>query len=244
MKTLLIIVMLSLFCGSIFALTGFGVSGVFAITEDTLGGGTLPVELSSFTATVTAQNSVQLNWVTQSENNLTGYYVYRSNAAALSEAIKVSGLLQATNTSSQQSYTYLDSEVSIEGNYYYWLQSLEMDGNGNYHGPISVQVNLAGEDPETPAVPGETCLKEIYPNPFRAGSFANIGVSVKDGDSATFEVYNLSGQVVKSSVLAPGNHLLFWDGHDRNGLLCSSGIYFVKLRSESFSGTAKLTLIK
>lgn len=39
---------------------------------------TLPVELSSFSAVLTAQNFVKLTWVSQSETNLLGYLVYRA----------------------------------------------------------------------------------------------------------------------------------------------------------------------
>ncbi|MFO7676106.1 MAG: hypothetical protein R6X12_07325, partial [bacterium] len=38
--------------------------------------GLWPVELSSFTAVVNAQNYVTLNWTTQTETNLSGFYLY------------------------------------------------------------------------------------------------------------------------------------------------------------------------
>lgn len=60
---------------------------------------TLPVELSHFSATLTAQNYVLLNWVSQSESNLLGYYLYRNDSFDLSTAIQVSGLIAGTNTS-------------------------------------------------------------------------------------------------------------------------------------------------
>ena len=139
---LLVAAFLLLCAGSIFALTGFGESNTFGITEETL-----PVEMSSFSATLTANNYVQLNWVTQSETNLQGYYVYRCTAANLSSASIVSGLIQPTNTSSQQSYSFLDSEIYQSGQYYYWLYSMEMDGHGSFHGPASILVNLDGGNP-------------------------------------------------------------------------------------------------
>lgn len=100
---------------------------------------TLPVELSSFTATETSLNYVQLNWVTQSESGLIGYYVYRSAICNFSGASNVSPLISATNTSQTQSYSFMDSDVS-PGVWYYWLQNLEMDGSCNYYGPINVTV--------------------------------------------------------------------------------------------------------
>ena len=41
---------------------------------------TVPVELSSFTATINAENYVLLTWVSQSESNISGYNVYRNTS--------------------------------------------------------------------------------------------------------------------------------------------------------------------
>ena len=54
--------------------------------------------LSHFSATMTAQNYVQLTWVSQTETNLMGYNVYRSDSDDLSSAAKISDLIGATNT--------------------------------------------------------------------------------------------------------------------------------------------------
>ncbi|HOA30228.1 MAG TPA: hypothetical protein PKL34_09305, partial [Candidatus Cloacimonadota bacterium] len=55
----------------------------YSITVDE----TLPVVLSSFSATITSQYFVQLHWVTQSETDALGYMIYRSLDNDLEHAI-------------------------------------------------------------------------------------------------------------------------------------------------------------
>lgn len=238
---LLVAAFLLLCAGSIFALTGFGESNTFGITEETL-----PVEMSSFSATLTANNYVQLNWVTQSETNLQGYYVYRCTAANLSSASIVSGLIQPTNTSSQQSYSFLDSEIYQSGQYYYWLYSMEMDGHGSFHGPASILVNLDGGNPDIPGIPLETGLRAIYPNPFNPSTTISYHLAAEG--VAKLDIYNIKGQMVDTLVNEPkarGKHQVVWDGKDFEGREVASGIYFVRLSSAGkSSSTHKMVLMK
>ncbi len=56
-----------------------------------------------------------------------------------------------------------------------------------------------------------------WPNPFRGGSQASIGLQVKAGETAVCGIYNLAGQRVFAQSFEPGRHRLVWDGRDRNG---------------------------
>jgi len=59
----------------------------------------LPVELTSFTAVLTNDFYVQLNWVSQTETNLSGYRVYRNEENTLTNAILITPtMIPATNT--------------------------------------------------------------------------------------------------------------------------------------------------
>ncbi|MDZ4120886.1 MAG: FlgD immunoglobulin-like domain containing protein [Candidatus Cloacimonadaceae bacterium] len=240
MRHKLLIAVLLLFCAdSIFGLTGFGESNIFGISEETL-----PVELSSFTATVNAQNYVQLNWVTQSESNLNGYYIYRGSSAELSSGIMVSGQIQPTNTSSQQSYSYLDREISQSGQYYYWLQSLEMDGSSSYHGPIPVLVNLEGAG-ENPTIPLETGLRAIYPNPFNPST--TISYQLKTPNTVYLDIYNARGQKVHTLYMSHSTAGLFsvlFDGRDSSGRALASGIYRVVMTAGTDVSVQKIVLMK
>ncbi len=171
---------------------------------------------------------------------LIGYRVYRSDSDELAAAIQLSTqIIPATNTSTTQVYNFEDREVELGHTYHYWLESVEYHYS-DFHGPISI--NLSGT--ETPPLPLQTLLQAVYPNPFRHGTSARMEVLVKESETATVSIYNLSGQKVKAYSLGGGSHLLSWDGKDSRGHLVGSGIYFVKLSSGSINQTAKLMLIK
>lgn len=200
----------------------------------------LPVELSSFTATLTAFNEVQINWISQSESNMMGYRVYRSENTSHDGALLITPILiPATNTTTQQSYTVEDTEVEIGSTYFYWLESVEAN-NSMFYGPVSI--NVQGEVP--PVYPEVTTLKNAYPNPFRANTSTNINVEVKDGETGTVTIYNLQGKVVKAYNVTPGSHTITWNGTDSNGNACSSGIYLYKLSTPSANATKKMVIIK
>jgi len=239
MKKICILVLIFALLGSMHALTGFGESNVFSITEQTL-----PVQLSSFTAITTAQNYVSLNWITQSETALLGYRIYRSENDALNSAIMMTpDLIPATNTSTTQSYNYNDMEVAVNSTYYYWLESLEYN-TSEFFGPISVIIASGDDDIIPPGVPVEMVLLSVYPNPFQYSTRLNYYLA-KDA-ALNIDICNVNGQLVRSyeKYGKAGNNWFTWDGRDNHAVSCASGIYFVNLRSGSHASIAKLVLIK
>lgn len=199
---------------------------------------TLPVVLSSFTAVLTAQNYVQLNWITESETNMLGFRVYRSETTEVSDAVLITPvMIGATNTSSTQHYSVTDNEVVVGTTYNYWLESVDM-GHTTFHGPQTVTVSGT----TTPNLPSITQLGNAYPNPFRAST--NISLAVKEGETATVTIYNILGQVVRTYNKTQGSHTINWDGRDARGNACGSGIYFYKLSSPSMNQTKKMVIVK
>jgi len=200
----------------------------------------LPVELTSFTALFTDQFYVQLTWISQSETNLLGYRMYRSEENSLDNALLITPtIIPATNTSQEHSYTIEDREVENHSTYYYWLESVDFN-NSQFYGPVSVIVE--GNVP--PVLPEVTTLKSAYPNPFRANNSTNIEVSIKAGERGTLTIYNIMGQVVKTYSVAEGNHIIPWNGKDSQGNNCGSGIYFYKLTTPSLNQTKKMVIVK
>lgn len=205
---------------------------------------TLPVELSHFSATMTAQNYVLLTWTSQSENNLLGYHVYRSDSMNLSSAIQVSELIEGTNTSSAQTYVYYDKELTDEGSYYYWLQNVEMDGTAQFYGPVSVLFSISGEG-GSPSVPNLTQLNNAYPNPFNPSTC--IPYRLEGAGKVKIDIYDQRGRKVRSferGHAAAGRYGLLWDGCDSSGKTLPSGVYLVKMSSGSYVGSKKVVLQK
>ncbi|MDD4310815.1 MAG: hypothetical protein PHO32_10570, partial [Candidatus Cloacimonetes bacterium] len=119
-----------------------------------LGDETLPVTLSSFTASLTASNFVSLAWTSESETNLLGYRVYRTDNQNFAQAIMITPtLIPATNTSNVSHYSHEDHEVVINNTYWYWLESVEPAAE-EMHGPISIYV--ADGNSDTPVIPETT----------------------------------------------------------------------------------------
>lgn len=233
MKTKLSLLLFLMVVGNIYGLIGYGESAIFTITNPTL-----PVELSSFAAIVTSQSIVSVQWTSQSETDLIGYRVYRSQSPVLAGALLLTPIcIASTNTSQPCSYAYQDEEVEENCTYHYWLESLDYAGS-NFYGPASVTVTGS----ESPPLPDVTLMRSIYPNPFQ--SVANIEIDVKGEETAQLGIYNLAGQLVKSLKLVAGSHKLIWDGRDSRGRTCASGIYLARLSSPSYVSTAKLVFIK
>ncbi len=204
----------------------------------------LPVELSSFTATATAQNYVMLSWTTQSETNVSGYYIYRNNNTNLSTATKIPSLVQASNTSVETSYRYTDQEVQGNGTWYYWLQNVDLNGESNFHGPISV-ILTTNNNTTPPVIPVVTELRSIYPNPFNPTAI--VSYNMAKAGNVTITVFNVKGEKVRNLVnesKSAGTFQVSWNGNDENGSSCTSGIYYVKMTAGKYTTTQKVVLAK
>jgi len=205
---------------------------------------TLPVELSSFTAVPTAEYFIELHWVTQSETNISGFYIYRSNVPNISTSVAITNLMEGTNTASESNYTYVDNDV-LPGTWYYWLGVAELDGQINYNGPVMVVLTANPDDPGIPVVPEVYGIKQIFPNPFNPS--ATILCNIKETGSVSLDIFNIKGEHVRN--LASGQHALgnlitTWDGRSESGALCSSGIYFVRLIAGNQVQTRKVMMLK
>jgi hypothetical protein len=221
--------------------SGFSDFGLGFETNDQ----TLPVVLSSFTATLNAENFVALNWVTQSESGLSGYYVYRSQQPELTSSIIVSPLIAGTNSSQQQNYSFTDRDLYDDGLYYYWLQSYNLDGSSDFHGPVSVVYNAGGDDPGAPDIPLVTGLTNVYPNPFNPDAWISYGL--KESIPLRIVIYNSRGQIIRSFDDLPaqaGSYRLRWDGRDKSGSACSSGIYYIRMSAGKEVFTRRAALLK
>ncbi|MDZ4181260.1 MAG: FlgD immunoglobulin-like domain containing protein [Candidatus Cloacimonadaceae bacterium] len=209
---------------------------------------TLPVELSSFAATLTADMFVNVAWVAASETNHLGYNVLRSENNMLGNAIQINQnvITEGTSVGTQVSYSYLDTEVEANGTYYYWLESLDLGGTSVMHGPVSILVTGEPGDPGTPPLPPTvTKLMSAYPNPFNPST--NIRYSLKEAGKVSIEIYNVKGQLIRTyenNHSAPGYYQIMWDGRDASGRAVSSGLYLYRMISGHYRESRKMVLAK
>ncbi len=209
---------------------------------------TLPVELSSFTAIQTAENLAQIKWITQSETDILGYNIYRNITNEENSRIKITSvLIPAENSSNESNYSYIDNDVQISKKYYYWLESLDLDGSSQFFGPVNV--TLGSGDPQNPDAPEITIvpgIQKIFPNPFNPQTTINYYLS-KNAD-VIVKIYNTKGQKVNEfhQGIQKGEamHSLIWNGKNKNSKDVSSGIYFINLNAGKIHQTRKAILLK
>jgi len=205
------------------------------------GGGTLSATLSSFAASVVVNEGVSINWATDSESGMRGFHVLRQEYGESPTRV-TPNLIAATNTSTIQTYRFMDRDVQSGREYYYWIQSLSNDGSTELFGPVFVSVV---QECITHDISATTMLSSVYPNPLEANSQASFHISVKQAETATLKIFNIKGQLVREfSNITAGNHTLVWDGKDMNNNLVGSGVYLYKLTSPSVSTVQRMKVVR
>jgi hypothetical protein len=102
-----------------------------------------------------------------------------------------------------------------------------------------------GTDDPIVDLPTEFALKQNYPNPFNPST--NLPFDLPKAQNVSFNVYNILGQHVKTladGMYESGRHTVSWNGTNSNGEDVPSGIYFYSLKTEEFSKTSKMMLIR
>lgn len=195
-----------------------------------------PIELATFSAT--ARNGfVQLQWVTASETDNAGFYLYRSGAPD-GERMQLNDKMIAGqfNSDVKNEYSYRDESIEENTIYYYWLADVGTDGLMTYHGPVEVQ---------TMALPEEFALDQNYPNPFNPTT--TIGYSIKNQGHVQLNIYNIRGQLIRqlvNEIQFAGHYDIVWNGKDENGIRVPSGTYVYVLQTEAFKDSKKMVLMK
>jgi len=235
----------------VFEVNGSGIATMYNTTESSENSiqfitseDTLPVELSNFRAELDYQNRIQLMWVTQSEVNLLGYYIYRNNEDDVTSAELISPIITASNTTSTQLYVFTDTSVNEAGSYYYWLQCIDYKGNEKFFGPSICRYEFPGTNSGS-EIPLQEGIRSIFPNPFNPCT--TINYEMESAGSMELTIYNIKGQKVLGKTFEhseKGNYKFLWGGCDEKGKLCSSGIYTVIMRCGERNYIRKMTILQ
>lgn len=210
-------------------------SGINSLSKLTLGNknSQIPVELTSFTATV-GKNNIVLNWITATETNNSGYDIERKFASDNWEKI---GFVQGKgNSTSFTGYTFTDKNVQANGTYLYRLKQIDYNGQFEYLNAVSAEVNT---------IVNKFSLFPNYPNPFNPCT--SIKYQTASAGNVTLMIYDITGQLVKllkNCTEPAGNYSVDWNGTDDGGNMVPSGIYFARLSSGAGSSVVKMTLLK
>jgi hypothetical protein len=88
-------------------------------------------------------------------------------------------------------------------------------------------------------------LRPNYPNPFNPST--TIQYQVENPSRVAIGVYNISGQLLRTLVdenQEAGPHSITWNGTNSQGQAMPSGVYFVKMKAQSFMHVQKITMIR
>jgi len=199
----------------------------------------LPVELSSFTATVQG-NTIVLNWQTESETDNLGFILERAAGNSAWQPIasyKTNPALKGHgNSTTTTTYTFTDNTVAAGTEYRYRLGDVNVAGTVTMHSPIAVT---------TTALPQSTVLFNAYPNPFNPET--TIKYNLHQDAQVTIAVYDLLGRNVKTLIdeqQAAGSYHTIWNGTDEAGAKAASGAYIIRMQTNEITQTQKVLLLK
>ncbi len=103
------------------------------------------------------------------------------------------------------------------------------------------------DNPGGNALPATFTLSQNYPNPFNPVTTIEFYNPENRSIDVTLDVFNILGQKVISlfeGKANPGVNVVNWEGTESSGQPAASGIYFYRLKAESFTETRKMVLLK
>lgn len=216
--------------------------GTYAITDSIDAGG--PTVSTFINSTLTLGGNI----LTAGDNLLGDDPNGSGGGQAVFTVYDSAGETRTTQTNNQADFTTYQGLVENGGNVYTVLVTQNYLG-----GPrtfyltelTSVYNSAVSTDPDTPTTPqlNFTC----YPTPTRVGNNVNVKFETKSRDNTTIEVYNIKGQKVRTLVnsnFSSGQHQTVWNGRTDSNQPVSSGMYFFRMKSGTYSATKKVVLIK
>ena len=218
----------------------------------TFGDFTLPVTLSTFTAQY-LNNIPTLYWVTQSETDNIGWYVYRNMQNDFITSIIISDLIPGYGTTTEpHSYIYEDYIENVLSGYiyWYWLESIDFGGTFNHYDKVAHIVIPDNNDPgnSNPEEPEEFGLFQNNPNPFnpKTEKTTKVSFNLKENSEVQINIFNIKGELVKTvyNNFATADDAV-WDGKDEKGNIQATGIYFYELKvNNKVHSTKRIILIR
>ena len=93
--------------------------------------------------------------------------------------------------------------------------------------------------------PDHFTLYQNYPNPFNPVTVINY--RIKNEIYVSIDIYDLKGNHIKdllSKKMIAGSHKVQWDSKNKKGLKVPSGVYVYTIKSNVFSNSKKMLLLK
>ncbi|HDQ44017.1 MAG TPA: T9SS type A sorting domain-containing protein, partial [bacterium] len=191
------------------------------------------VQLSEFLASFDPwKNTVYVHWQTSRETDNRGFEVLRSTFRDGTYEPVTERLIPSRKDGT---YEFADEDVRVGAVYHYKLIDIDVRGNRNENGPISVRIPK----------PDQFVLTQNYPNPFNPVTM--IRYHVPNTEQVSIMIYNIMGQRVATLVdheHEPGYYTATWDGRNTWGGEASTGLYIYRLQSETKVLTKRMVKLK
>jgi len=190
----------------------------------------LPIELSSFTATVNRRD-VNLIWTTASETNNSGFEIERR---IVNEGIprvweKVGFVRGSGTTFTPTNYSFKDEGLST-GKYNYRLKQIDLNGNYEYY-DLRNEVVIG--------IKVEYKLSQNYPNPFNPTT--KINYELTDDGIVNIKLYDLSGKEIRTILNEAKTAGYYSLEFNAEGL--SSGVYIYRMEVDGILKDSKQMIL-
>lgn len=193
-----------------------------------VGNSALPVELTSFTASI-SNDRVILEWKTATEVNNYGFEIERSSDESSGVWDKIGFVEGHGNSYSPKDYLFVDTQpLNAENSYR--LKQLDTDGAYEYSDEIAVEYSVIEK----------TELYQNHPNPFNPTT--TITFSLREPTRVNLTIYNAIGQKIADLLnrqMAAGEHSVEFNA---SGL--ATGFYLYRIDTPNFSKTMKMILLR
>ena len=139
-----------------------------------------------------------------------------------------------------------DDDIQFDISQIYTFGVAEFDNvRHGYEHRTSKMYNMRFElnvsvDEQVTEVPTNFALKQNFPNPFNTET--TIAFDLKEAGNVELKLFNMNGQEIKTLIhqnLPAGSHRVTFSGKD-----LPSGIYIYKMRTNSFTASRKMILMK
>lgn len=122
---------------------------------------------------------------------------------------------------------------------------------GRSRGPFPVDAYAFGwagsvEDGDHDGLLDRPHLSQNHPNPF--GSTTSIAYAARASGPATISIYSVSGRLIRTYDLGPlaagAEGAIEWDGRNRHGDECATGVYFCRFASDGPDFSRRMVLLR
>jgi len=179
--------------------------------------------------------NITFTWSLDTEIEIDGLRLY------ITEDIEDWGVAIALDADAEE-YT-VEEALDFETTYYWRVIAYNEVGDSEYDVFSFTTEEDVSEGEETVLI--VTGLSGNFPNPFNPETTIRFGMA--EAGNVNISIYNIRGQRVNTLVnghLDRGNHSITWNGTSDDGRSLSSGVYFYLMRTDNYTESRRMILLK